>query len=532
MIVKKVAFGNLEEAFIENRFTNATNIIFSNDNNRGKTLLMQSLIYSIGYESVFPNSFNPKKYFFYSKIEFSNSIFEFLRKGNSILVLNNDSFNIFNTISEFKYYFDKEIYQLPKIDKNGEQKTVDLSLFYELFFLGQDNRNTSNLIVKGQNNKVDFINMIYSLKGVSISTSNKYDVENLKKEKSIIETKIKAETRKIKVIKQNPQIATFISSASNNLDFKNTSNQLRELHLNIAELKKQRNREENRKIKLQNLITELTSLNRNLNEGKVKCYDCGSTKITFSNQDFEFEVSNNFVRKNIIESVKNNISIKSEIVEELNSSINNEQIQVNKLLESSTPELKNYILFQDEITDSKDVDQIVLGLQKELEEIEKKLQNNEIKITSNKDLQKSILLNIILEMKNFYSKIDPQGLLIFEDLFTKTGETYSGSEGQEYYFCKLLALNNLLSHQFPLIIDSFREGELSSSKETLMLKEYIKLNKQVILTSTLKDEEYDSDKYYKIDNLNVIDYSMLADSKILQDVFVEDFKIILGKFGI
>lgn len=532
MIVKKVAFGNLKEAFVENRFKNATNIIFSNDNNRGKTLLMQSLIYSIGYESVFPNSFNPKNYFFYSKIEFNNSIFEFLRKRNSILVLNNERFNIFNTISEFKYYFDKEVYQLPKIDKNGEQKTVDLSLFYELFFLGQDNRNTSNLIVKGQNNKVDFINMIYSLKGVTISKSNKYDVENLKKEKSIIETKIKAETRKIKVIKQNPQIATFISSASNNIDFKNTSNQLKELHLNIAELKKQRNREENRKIKLENLVTELTSLNRSLNEGKVKCSDCGSNKIIFSNEDFEFEVSNNYVRKNIIESIKSNISIKFEIISELNINIINELTQVNKLLESSTPEVKNYILFQDEIIDSKDVDQIVSGLQKELEEIEKKLQNNEIKISSNKDLQKIILSNIILEMKNYYSKIDPQGLLIFEDLFTKTGETYSGSEGQEYYFCKLLALNNLLSHQFPLIIDSFREGELSSSKETLMLKEFIKLDKQVILTSTLKDEEYNSDKYYNIDSLNVIDYSKFADSKILHENFVEEFKIILDKFGI
>ncbi len=53
-----------------------------------------------------------------------------------------------------------------------------------------------------------------------------------------------------------------------------------------------------------------------------------------------------------------------------------------------------------------------------------------------------------------------------------------------------MALNNILSHNFPLIIDSFREGELSSSKEILMLDEFIKLNKQVILTSTLKDEEY------------------------------------------
>ena len=80
--------------------------------------------------------------------------------------------------------------------------------------------------------------MIYSLKGVSISTSNKYDVENLKKEKSIIETKIKAETRKIKVIKQNPQIATFISSASNNLDFKNTSNGFKRITFKYCRIKK------------------------------------------------------------------------------------------------------------------------------------------------------------------------------------------------------------------------------------------------------------------------------------------------------
>ncbi len=36
MIVKEVAFGNLNEAFIERRFENKTNIIFSNDNNREK----------------------------------------------------------------------------------------------------------------------------------------------------------------------------------------------------------------------------------------------------------------------------------------------------------------------------------------------------------------------------------------------------------------------------------------------------------------------------------------------------------------
>ena len=208
---------------------------------------------------------------------------------------------------------------------------------------------------------------------------------------------------------------------------------------------------------------------------------------------------------------------------------NNLKDDASQVVKTEAPFLREKALeyFKQEVYDSAF---FYFNKSKELYEIDKKIQNNEIKTSSNKDLQKDILSNIILEMKNYYSKIDPQGLLIFEDLFTKTGETYSGSEGQEYYFCKILSLNKILLHKFPIIIDSFREGELSSSKEILMLNEYINLNKQVILTSTLKDEEYDADKYYKIENLNVIDYSMLADSKILQSDFVSEFKKIIDKF--
>ena len=65
-----------------------------------------------------------------------------------------------------------------------------------------------------------------------------------------------------------------------------------------------------------------------------------------------------------------------------------------------------------------------------------------------------------------------------------------------------------------------------------MIEEYKKLNKQVILTSTLKNEEYDSDKYFNIEGLNVIDYSNLQDSKILQEDNVGEFLKLIEKFGI
>ncbi len=532
MIIKKTAFGNNQEAFIESRFKNATNIIFSNVNNRGKTLVIQGLMHSIGYDSIFPSGFNYKSYFFYSNIIIKEKSYEFLRKGNSIILLENENINVFNSISEFKYYFDKYIYELPRIEKEGELKPVDLTLFYELFFLGQDKRNSSNLIIKGRNNKQDFKNMIFAMQNALISSINKYDIEELNEQKKSLNLKINTEKRKITVLKKNPEIASFISSAANNIDFQNTSKQLSELHKSIANLRKQRNREENRKIKLESLIIELKSLNRSLNEGKVKCSNCGSTKIIFANQEFEFEVSNNYVRKNILKSIQESISMKKEIVEEFNSEINKEQTQIQKLLETSTPDAKNYILFQDEIIDSKGIDKIVLELQKQLEEVQRKINNNESKIVSNKDLQKLIIENIISEMKRYYRIIDKEGLLEFDDLFTKSGQTYSGSEEQEYYFCKLLALNKTLKTEFPIIIDSFREGELSSGKENIMIEEYIKLENQVILTSTLKDEEYDSAKYLKLENVNVIDYSNFADSQILQTSYVDSFSEILEKFGV
>ncbi len=300
MIIKISAFGNFEEAFIERRFENKTNIIFSNDNNRGKTLLLQGLMHSIGYDSIFPSGFNYKNYYFYSKFEFNQREFQTLRKGNSILLLENENLNVFNSISEFKYFFDKNIFTLPRIEKNGSIRPVDLSMFYELFFLGQDGRNTSNLIVKGRNNKQDFKSMIYSMFGISITSEHKYDIEELKEKKKAIIQKIKTEQKKIAILKKNPEIATFISSTANNIEFKNTANHLSELHRNISELKKQRNREENRKIKLEHLTTELNSLNRSLKDGKVKCSECGSNKIVFANQDFEFDMSNNVVRSRIL----------------------------------------------------------------------------------------------------------------------------------------------------------------------------------------------------------------------------------------
>ena len=48
MIIRKVAVGNSEEAFIEDTFSEGLNILLSDDNNKGKTIIIQSMLYALG----------------------------------------------------------------------------------------------------------------------------------------------------------------------------------------------------------------------------------------------------------------------------------------------------------------------------------------------------------------------------------------------------------------------------------------------------------------------------------------------------
>jgi hypothetical protein len=530
MKIKKVAFGNSIEAFIENRFGDNVNIIYSNDNNRGKTLLMQSLMYSIGYDSIFPSSFDSNLYFFFSEIEIENQTFHFLRKKNSIIIKSKNLFHICNTISEFKYYFDKEILKLPRIIKDGKEKIVDPSLLYELFFLGQDKRNTSTLISKGQYNKSDFKNMLFSLKGYLIVENNDFKDTDWKINKQIIEDKIKSLKKKLVKFKSSSIIAEYSEKSFDVVSFEKIKIIISNININILELKKQRNREQNRIGKLQNLQQELNSLNRDIEIGKIKCSDCGSENFTYSNKDFEFEISNSVVRHNIIKSISEDITLKEEIVEELTISINSEQTLLAKELEVISPDVKDYILFHDEILNSKSIDDEIYTLMEELKIIGRTQKLGKLKEIQNKKGQDEFIKSILSEMISVYHRIDKLGTLYFDDIFTTNDKTFSGSEEQEFYFSKLIALNNILEHQYPIIIDSFRDGEISSLKELMMLSIFKELNKQVVITATLKDEEYSSNKYVSDLETNVLDYSDYQDSKILQNKYAESFVDILKEF--
>lgn len=163
MKVRKIAFGNSEEAFIEDRLEDHLNIIYSDDNNKGKTLVIQGLMYCLGNEPIFPVGFEYIKYYFYVRFAVGDNIFDVVRKNTTFVVKSDDMVQIYGSISDFKQFLNGTVFNLPVVAKDGRERLVDPALFYEIFFVGQDKRDTSNIFNKGFYKNSDFIEMLFSM---------------------------------------------------------------------------------------------------------------------------------------------------------------------------------------------------------------------------------------------------------------------------------------------------------------------------------------------------------------------------------
>jgi hypothetical protein len=532
MILLAAGIGNMDEAFIEDRFTNSLNIIYSNDNNKGKTILIQSVMYSIGNSPIFPAGLDIKRYYFYSKFSHNDRVVEFLRSGNSVLVREQGVVSVFDTITDFKIYFNEEIFQLPRFLKEGRPVMADPSLFFQTFFLPQDKRNTSTLINGGQFNKSDFVLMLKALIDPNFSNLDLEEVKALKNRRKELLQQIGLLSRRLSFAKENPIVAQQVLQSVNNTNFQEQSDSLQKINSEVSAYTTKRNRESNRLYKLQSLISELNSLNRNMQIGKIKCADCGSEKIVYSNGDFTFEVSNDIVRREVIASIRSQVSNKIAAIAEYNSEISRLQVELQTRLASIPAEVTDIIISREAVLNARDNDQKIADLNNEFQLVEQQLAQHELLEKQSAQDVNERLAEIVEGMKSYYAEIDEIDNSSIDGLFTKHNENFSGSEEQIFYFSKLISISKHIGLPFPIIVDCFRDGEVSTDKELKMIIEYQRLKKQVILTSTLKAQEYSADKYPKSSTLNPIDYSRIQSNKLLQPAFCAEFVEILKSFNL
>ena len=234
----------------------------------------------------------------------------------------------------------------------------------------------------------------------------------------------------------------------------------------------------------------------------------------------------------ILESIHSQIGLKEKLIYEYSENINNLKDKIKKILKDIPDEFQAILLYKEEILSEEEYDNKLTQLNNQLIEIKRSAVKNEENDKIAKENYKNLKKEIIDKMNYYYKYIDRNGKLIFNDLFTLKNATYSGSDEQEYYFSRTLAISECLKHQFPIIMDYYRGGEISTNRENLMIDCYKSLNKQVIITSTLKEQEYSVDKYKDIDGINVIDYSFNEDSKILTSKHNNEFKNIVENLGI
>lgn len=530
MKVIETGFRLNDEAYLESRFTGGLNILFSDDNNKGKTLVIQGLMYSLGNQPIFPTGFNYRDATFYSKCDFNGIQWSFLRRYNSIIAESNGQVSVFDSLSEFKHFYNASIAKLPIINKDLMQKVADLELVFQLFFLPQDRRNASNVISSGYYKKSDFYEMLYSISGNVPEPLNSEQIAVLKQELAKMLEERKIYEKRFTFAKSHPALSQLVNKSTDRDAAKVKREIIGSINSRLSELERDRTREENRKAKLERLIIELHSLNRELSAGKVKCADCGSNKIIYKNDEFSFDVSNTLVRNEIFASIKKQLAIKQEIIEEKTRLMNLEQDALRRELQFIPKSVQTILLHAEEISSAAEIDDMINDVDMRITEIKASIDVARTASTDKKKINKDIIVTVLDEMNALYKQLDPDGLQFFEDIFAKRDQTYSGSEEQEFYFVKIAAINSVLNQDYPIIIDSFRSGELSSQKEEFMINYFAKLSKQVILSSTLKNEEYSANRYSAFQIANAIDYSAHQNSHILNSRYREQFAKIESAF--
>ena len=533
MIIKKTAVGNKNEAFIESNFHTGLNIISSDENNKGKTIEIQSMMYALGNDPAFPTTFEYKNYYHYIEFEVAGTIYKLCRFNNGFVLKHNSVLMLFDNVSELKRYWNKHIFEIPNIVKNQISKIVDPVLFLQLFFVGQDKKDTSNISHAGFYNKTDFYNMLYDICDLSGLDLDEDEIKKIKEQLARLKSERELLIKQHKILKSKNTPVSYLSAISDKTTFDEKLSEMEKINSKIAALRKTRNKDATRRASWETTLKELRSLNRTMESGELRCMDCNSTNISFSSSQknaYAFDVSSIDMRNEIIASINEKIEAYTEEINKLASQISSAQDELKALMNDEAISLEAIVAYKQDIFNASDAEARIKEIDLEIENLKNRLKISAGTTQSKKEQQLAILIAILNEMNAVYKKIDPNGNLHFDDLFTKKDEVYSGSEATIFHLSRLYAFGKVLNHNYPIVVDSFRAEDLSTSKENTVLELYKELSNQIIFTTTLKLEELG--KYDSRTDIHHIDYKEHAPSKMLSEIYVDEFCELLHSLSI
>lgn len=354
--------------------------------------------------------------------------------------------------------------------------------------------------------------------------SLKNDLENLKNRKKDL-------LRKTKLIKKLTEETKAVSEFADKASFEDKMSKISNLLTVQRELKNKRNRLFSRICKNNSMINEINSISINIPEGRLMCSSCGSTNIVYQvNKDISFKIASDEMKKQIIKNITSlNTKLDYEIGD-LDRELSNITKQLQELLKENTITPVDLILYKQDLNLDINFDQELVNVENEYENKKLIFDGVVSQFNNNKENEKTIKNKIVSKATEYYRLFDKDDDAIINEIFTKSSEVYSGSESTIFFISRLLAFEKELNHKFPIIIDGFREGELSTPTEKKVIDCFKGITKQIILTATLKDEEY-----HKYDNDNLIskiDFSDVESKHLLKKEYVNEFSEKLSIFNL
>lgn len=533
MKILKIAIGNSEEAYIENSFTEGLNIIFSDDNNKGKTIVIHSILYAIGNKPIFPSSFNYRDFYYYLEFEHAQERYVILRKDNSFIVKADDGLRMFEGVAELKHYWSAKIFKLPEIPFKTGISIVDMELFVQLFYVAQDGKDTATIFNQGYYHKDDFKNMVLSFAG---DYSSDMSSEEIKKIKDNIVKLKRSRQEKVDLCefyKSESSAAGYLSRIKDKDEFDKRVSLMDETAKQISEVRKKRSRIASQRSLWNGTLKELRSLNRDIEVGELRCMDCDSANIAYKGKGkagFSFDVSTPEMRKQITESIQERIKAFTEEISRCDYDIERLQVELNDLMSDENVTIENIVAFKSGYKDAAEIENSISEIDIEIQRLTGKLETGATVTDEAKKKRQELFDKILQKMNEVAKIIDPERTFEYQDLFTKRGSVVSGSEETIFYIARTIALACLTNHPCPIVMDSFRAEDLSSEKEKKAIEQLSLLDRQCILTTTLKAEE--KGKYSDEKEINGIDYTNHKSGKILGTDDLTEFTGLLMDFGI
>lgn len=532
--VKAAYIGNGIESFVERSFTNGINVVYSMDNNRGKTVLMQGIMFALGAVPTFPSGFQYREYIYIVDLDVDGRDVSVLRSKNTFAVLSNNELHTFESEASFSKYWSKNIRILPNIVKKGRTTSVGLELYTQMAFIPQDGKSSAKLL-SGQFSKDDFCEMLYAIKGLDGRELDTESAEALKKRRDELKGKLKSLTRQTAALNERGTALSMISASVDNRDMEELLADLERARKEVTDIRKKRSRLIDRLTKCQITLDELNSLKIETREGRLYCLECGSERIGYRMADSKamFDVTNSTMRSRIIGSLGERIDATRNEIDTLDQQLRKAQQNLAALLAQNTEfSLADIVACKNDYLDSRELDLEMQKAQHELAEIKDTLESNKTMTNDLRKRQREFSDELVSKMNFAQRHISGNDHATpYEALFSTNANVFSGSDETIYFASRQYALAAIMGHDMPLLVDSFRGEDLSTEREERMLELYSHVQNQMIFTTTVKKEE-GKEKYEMDDRLNAIDYSGHDVNKILCTDYNDEFLTKVSEFGI